>query len=544
MNVSSGLMFVESNDSARAELINDASVALQASLRSGTASRTFLVVAAGNDAFIGQPTGYSNSGKFDLVRAALFSVKAIPEFSDRIVVVAGTSSNRSLWSKSNYVIGLTDIAAPAEDIPILGAGSSFPVRITRESGTSYAAPMVAATLAAMAAAAPDLSPAELKDVLIAGTNVPDTRPDGTFGRMPDISSGNAAVSGLRELDVYGALVALRRRVPTAPLCGDRLSVRQGPGSWHIEMAADSGAPRTLELPPFFFPQEVTTGGWGSVAQGGRLMSVNAIDPFGDAWLLSYRLQAGGWTLASSTPTDERRVYLERDTAYWAPRDDGRTFTGRIRRRDGTQATLDGGPAAAAMSALSRLQLRDLAISPDGKDVIALYRFGNADLCSPSSPVGVAAVSWRVGAATAIPFDFAQQFEFCFDNGYALASHVAWHPSSRSAVLGTQFFGIASGARTTLQRYTRSDAGVLQVAGGATPLSGQFFTVNSVRGDAATVLGASLDFQSLETRCEVRAYPRLDVRLGTIGNCGDTDIAPLLRLSPTLRRRGIAIRRGD
>ena len=79
-----------------------------------------------------------------------------------LLVVAGTGATGELWQRSNFGAGIADVAALAEAVPVTRFGG----RRDRLSGTSFAAPKVAAFAARIAAARPDRDGAWLHDAVI------------------------------------------------------------------------------------------------------------------------------------------------------------------------------------------------------------------------------------------------------------------------------------------------------------------------------------------------------------------------------------------
>src|SRR5690606_11088821 len=79
---------------------------------------------------------------------------------DNIIVVAAADIDGSLWARSNR--GAVDIAVPAVEIQATVANGSTQLL----TGTSLAAPQIAALAARLLARSPQLSAAELKAALL------------------------------------------------------------------------------------------------------------------------------------------------------------------------------------------------------------------------------------------------------------------------------------------------------------------------------------------------------------------------------------------
>ncbi len=98
---------------------------------------------------------------------------SFPASFPSVLAVAGETDRGLLAAFSNFGAGTVDLAAPGESVLSTAPGGVFATR----SGTSMAAPWVAATLALMHGVRPDLSGAQLADTVL-GTA---SRPAGLLG---------------------------------------------------------------------------------------------------------------------------------------------------------------------------------------------------------------------------------------------------------------------------------------------------------------------------------------------------------------------------
>lgn len=149
------------------------------------------------------------------------------------VLVVGASSlgnaaavaarNRPLWANSGDPLNpgssfgtLLNITAPGGDIQLMDAGVPS---IT--SGTSYAAPMVAAAAGLLKSFDPRLTAAEIRTLLLDGAN-----------------RGGWQGGGIRHLNIYEALKSAARRAG-APMCGQRYWLQGNTFTLQRDSASDT-----------------------------------------------------------------------------------------------------------------------------------------------------------------------------------------------------------------------------------------------------------------------------------------------------------------
>ncbi|HET7695085.1 MAG TPA: S8 family serine peptidase [Vicinamibacterales bacterium] len=157
--------------------------------------------------------------------------------SPSIVSVAASDENDARAAFSNYGATAVDIAAPGTNI-----FSTYWDGYAYSSGTSMAAPHVSGTLALMASQNPALTPAALKQILLASAD-----------RLPQWSG--VTVTGAR-LNVFAAVVA-STETSTAP------SGAVGEGWSHVDVGATGAAGRAAQSNGVFEVAGAGADVWGT-----------------------------------------------------------------------------------------------------------------------------------------------------------------------------------------------------------------------------------------------------------------------------------------
>lgn len=223
-----------------------------------------IVVAAGNEALTTPVAAYHATATPALLRSGLLALRLDPAYTGRIVVVAGTSPGNQRWAPSNVFTDATDIAAPAENLLVMDTTrAGQPVGIHLNSGTSLATPMVAATAALLLTMDPDLAPAQVKDYILRGAQVPrnDSLTAGTVTPTP------VQGQSFYQLDAYGALHLLSKERPGTPICGYPVVA----GGLYVYL--QKNGPLMPATDSIKVPGAANAVGRLSVAQGGRRLAV-------------------------------------------------------------------------------------------------------------------------------------------------------------------------------------------------------------------------------------------------------------------------------
>jgi subtilisin family serine protease len=294
----------------RRQDILDLSSTVQVSLLDPLPS-LLVVVAAGNERSRRSATDYYQDSLVGPLRAALLLLRADPKYRDRIIVAAGTEDGNRFWDTwtknpklgSSFFSNVTDIAAPALDVSVLGpwhgeTGPSVPIAV--ETGTSLSAPLVAGVAAQLLAMDSTLTPAQVKDYILRGAQ--QKRVSSLTGDSVAPQPVSGAPETIYQLDAYGALTLLSRERPGMPICGFPVSVSLDSRSVVLERPRH---PETLTLPTD--TSSITS---ISVAQGGRLISAFMLyGSFGQGY--STVIDQRGTAL--TTVPNTQRIFLERET---------------------------------------------------------------------------------------------------------------------------------------------------------------------------------------------------------------------------------------
>lgn len=309
-------------------------VALRSFLGAGAGN--LLVVSAGNDGQRASVAAWAGGAlpvrdQVLKVAASYLQLSGDP-VAGRIVIVPGTDAGGGLWSLSNSVDGYSrQIAAPATNLDLLRNRSQGGMDIRRDSGTSFAAPMVAGAAALLFAMSASLSADQVADYLARGAQ--RYRRDPLTG---DSVPAPSVTSSLYQLDVYGALSLLSSERPGTPICGFPVSL-----GFNADGYPDSTV--VLERPGGFERVRVAgirNGPGGlSVAQGGRRIAVNDFFYVGDTGIAYQSLLLDHHGVSLGTLPGRWRHYLESATADEQP-DSRRPHTLTITPDVGAAVPLD------------------------------------------------------------------------------------------------------------------------------------------------------------------------------------------------------------
>ena len=272
-------------------------------------------------------------------------------YPDRVVIVGGTSPGNQWWTHSSWHPGVTDIAAPADNVALLGMadpGSAFFGQVLQGSGTSFAQPLVAGVAAQLWTLDPSLSAAQVKSYLVRGAREP--RPNPLTGVLETPLPVQGAPGTIYQLDAYSSLSLLSKERDGTPICG--FPVTQGSGAIYLQRRA--GATTTLSAPRIGYTDV-------SVAQGGRMIAYGVT---GD----TVRVIDQRGTLLNTVPGAVKRIFLERDTVDLTRLESGNTHATLVTLR-GHDGTVQGPLNLFTRTDPSALAVRDYAdgwsFSPTG-----------------------------------------------------------------------------------------------------------------------------------------------------------------------------------
>ena len=331
-----------------------------------------IVKAMANNSRTAQSTDLAEIRRMGAFNYAL-SILAGEGFGDRIVFVAGTAPGNTWYSQSNFIHGVTDIAAPAENVALLNLpGSATFGQFPRlHSGTSYAAPLVAGAIAQLLSMDPSLTPSQITSYLKRGAQEPKQNP--TTGAVPPASdsttwrvqgAGNRAVY---QLDLYGSLTLLSRERNGTPLCGVEVVYRQQTGA----VIANRPAPELILSNAPAAPVNLTDG--LSVAQGGRLLAIGN---------QAYVFQGGAWQALSPRQGVDQIIYVERDTVFLRFTASGPRIDLHARINTGAEQQLTAGLPGGLWS--PGFVTGVSGASPTGDFLHFRWTYGDGDFCTLGS----------------------------------------------------------------------------------------------------------------------------------------------------------------
>jgi hypothetical protein len=280
---------------AREKMIRDLSLDVEFTLN--RMPQLLVVVAAGNERYRGTVANYVRDTVTGILRGAILLLRDQPQYRDRIIVVAGTRLGNNFWDiwsanprlGSNFFTGITDIAAPAQDVTVLDrwtgqTGTGVPTIV--RTGTSLSAPLVAGVAGLLLAMDSTISATQLKTYIIGGARRP--RVDRLTGQVALPPAVTGAPETVYQLDAYGSLTVLASERPGISLCGNRVWVSNG--------AVISELNDTTHT-----TQQLTTlaeaAAYVNVRHGGRRFEVSAVS--GDR---AFELRRGNWVETQDTAT--------------------------------------------------------------------------------------------------------------------------------------------------------------------------------------------------------------------------------------------------
>lgn len=223
--------------------------------------RPLVVLSAGNDSVPADLEGFVGA------RAA---------FPNQIVVVGAIGRNSQVWQLSAFGSSV-DVYAPGVDVATLNANEMKEL----DTGTSFAAPLVAGVAALLKSFDSRLTASEIKSLILQGA-----------------VDSVAAPDGLRPiLNAYGALKKAAER-PGAPLCGNRVFIKNGTQLTIERLKDDPASDEVIGTWPRGWPVLY-------VEHGGRVISNGFFTSSDERWTHS----ATGWVLQSGHGNDQNSGFL-------------------------------------------------------------------------------------------------------------------------------------------------------------------------------------------------------------------------------------------
>jgi len=413
-----------------------------------------VVFAAGNE---GGPVTQSEAitNRSRVIRGILVELSTTG-YRNRIVFVGATARGNTLWSGSSWLVGMTDLVAPGQNVGILGlarAGTKYSSPTAFGSGTSFSAPLVAGVAAQLLALDSSLNAQQIKDYLVRGSLAFREDPE-TGDSIPAPAIVGVPDANVRQLDAYGSLKLLSYERPGTPLCG--LSIRNTGNAWYQTQSVIQRAagPEPVEVAgqPVAFT---------SVAQGGRLAAGGTE---------RYRLTGGQWIAAGGDGINAV-VFLEQDTAYLRPLSTSSTRTdlnlrigsATAARRVADTNITQGFPseeAGGVFGGRAGYTPEVVSVSPTGDWIYLEFGWTFNDDCYTLPPKGGAArslIPTRGGGQIHEFSTYRWAVRSCSDsmrvvdvNGTdAAGGRIAWNPDGQDFYYGREY----RDAATRLERWT-------------------------------------------------------------------------------------------
>lgn len=373
-------------------------------------------------------------------------------YTQRIIMVGSLGRDGKWLRQSGFVLGGTDILAPAEDVAVLGLpGAVQPLYrgdVVLGQGVSFGAPMVSGVAAQLWSMDPSLSAEDVKRYILRGAFQP--RIDSATGSVRSAESLQVddAPEPIYALDAYGALTLLGRERPNTPICGSPVTSTfvTGPDGPTVSLRIA----RAAGLEPEIYRGPVAN---VTVAQGGRRIGIEEYVAFDTIDSRDLTFAGGSWSVGTATSFRGWRQFLEVDTAFVVllnPLGIGRP--GIMIRGSTARGPYDPCPSL-PVPPRGRDTCSIGTVSPTGEWVHTLSALDNYDVTSCGANFSFyGSYLTRLSSSPTHHLLYYDDWDPCGTppTDYPLRAIVAWHGSGTSA-WATQAFGFAGPPRTELTR---------------------------------------------------------------------------------------------
>jgi Subtilase family len=373
-----------------------------------------VIQAMGNDTLSGAYSQVPSTKRHVLQEGLIRLRDSSAAYRERIVFVGSSDEYHDRANSSNSLAGIVDIYAPGENVPVILPNGN----VVTDRGTSFAAPLVAGVAGQLLTMDPQLSAAEVKQLLLDGARDPSENP--VNARIePARRVGNVAgTDSIFELDAFGSLRLLSARRPGTPLCDPsfaywRNASDTAPRGWR---AIRYGGALDDRFEQIGMPGRES--GY-ALAPGGRLIATGAgLRALRLGGVRLRRLVNGAWVDSTAVADWDLMQFGEKDVLY------ARGVGGANDTVPDAEFLISGPGRSNAVSRVfgsASQRLVRIAMRPDGEQIAAVADIAGALYLT---------LHGANGTATSAPVLLSSASTF----PQAVHSDIFWSPDSRGLVV--------------------------------------------------------------------------------------------------------------